>query len=62
MDGEPYFYIETCSGCEGHQTMYSNHSEQKYENFAIDLKTKLQEMIPELGDNVLINKFKDQYP
>ena len=62
---EPHFYIETCSKCEEHKHLYSNHSQEKYTQFAKDLRERLVEVIPDLkcevngkkATKVLINEY-----
>ena len=60
-DWAPYFYIETCSNCSKHQSMYQHHYEEKYTKNAEVLKEKLLGLIPELSsgndtcERVLIN-------
>ena len=60
---EPHFYIETCKDCHNHNSMYSNHEEEKYQGFTWDLKNKLLQAIPDLYSEtdgsvkILVNQF-----
>lgn len=63
FDFAPYFYIETCSQCNKHQSMFNHHNGEKYINMAEQLKAKILGLIPELSssrhgvERVLINEY-----